>query len=261
MILLEQKSLANQHQWQTESNQYQQSQPQHPYSHNQQHPHYQTQLQQQQQSQNASLDTGDGEVPRRSLYAVDNRRRTSRLPVEQLAGSGHSAAVTSTNRIVGSIYIETPPAHVRESVQKQQQQKQYNIQTTSLEETESSRGTTQQSSTETNEDLLLVGAAPAIPEFSQSHHNFSAFSNKTNHGESVDTATTTMTPLKLICQRSSTASLGASSAQSSPKVTPKSSDFKAMAPLLRNLPMVSISGPSPPEEKPPLQPPTSTDCL
>ncbi|XP_065369309.1 uncharacterized protein LOC135961696 isoform X1 [Calliphora vicina] len=152
---------------------------------------------------------------------------------------GHSAAVTTSNKVVGSISIETPPSHIREE--------QHNAVAISV-------------------PPIPPPLPPPLP-----HPTLSSAKTVSLNSASHDSADTveelvsipfdiaaTMSPAihsipktskVLVRQRSSTASPVLSSAHSSPKAL----KLKCITPKLNNLPMVSVSGPSPSpsDEKPP----------
>ncbi|TMW39775.1 hypothetical protein DOY81_015145, partial [Sarcophaga bullata] len=174
---------------------------------------------------------------------------------------GHSAAVTTSNKVVGSISIEAPPSHIREE----------------------------------HNNAVVIPIPPPVPPplpppppLPHNHPQLSSAKtvslNSTSHDSAdtveelvsipmdttvtVTTATVTQPPPPpsssttfglssmpakskvLVRQRSSTASpVLTSSAHSSPKAL----KLKCITPKINNLPMVSVSGPSPSpsDEKPP----------
>lgn len=152
---------------------------------------------------------------------------------------GHSAAVTTSNKVVGSISIETPPSHIREE--------QHNAVAISV-------------------PPIPPPLPPPLPHPTLSSAKTVSLTSASH--DSADTVeelvsipfdiATTMSPAihsipktskVLVRQRSSTASPVLSSAHSSPKAL----KLKCITPKLNNLPMVSVSGPSPSpsDEKPP----------
>ncbi|XP_046810382.1 uncharacterized protein LOC111687185 isoform X8 [Lucilia cuprina] len=151
----------------------------------------------------------------------------------------HSAAVTTSNKVVGSISIETPPSHIREE---------------------------QNNAVAIPVPPIPPPLPPPLPHPTLSSAKTVSL-NSASH-DSADTVeelvsipydvATTMSPAinsmpktskVLVRQRSSTASPVLSSAHSSPKAL----KLKCITPKLSNLPMVSVSGPSPSpsDEKPP----------
>ncbi|XP_037949741.1 uncharacterized protein LOC119680818 isoform X2 [Teleopsis dalmanni] len=138
---------------------------------------------------------------------------------------GNIAPVTTSNMIVGSISIEAPPAYMKDDSNSALntildiQQEPLLIRTPPK--------TTSRDSTDTVEELILV------PNETRSK--------------------------VLVHQRSSTASSTARSQSppfSSTHSSPKTLTLKGIKPKIGTLPMVSVSGPSPPHEKPP-----PSDCL
>ncbi|XP_017493630.1 PREDICTED: uncharacterized protein LOC108381730 [Rhagoletis zephyria] len=160
-----------------------------------------------------------------------------------------AASMSTTNVVVGSISLETPPSHIREKLHNGSAA---NTTTTANvvnvpngEKRQrpntfagiSTRSSTSRGSTDTVEELVLVPttvvATSALPP------------------EIVATNRSRT----LVRQRSSTAS-------ASPHPSPKSHahTLKNARPKIAALPMVSVSGPSPPHEKP-LPQATTTECL
>ncbi|XP_037887356.1 uncharacterized protein LOC119636199 isoform X6 [Glossina fuscipes] len=176
---------------------------------------------------------------------------------------GHSAAVTTSNRIVGSISIETPPPHIRDmerQQQKQQQQQQQRQQqqqqpqqheqrdnvttiapSISLANTASINSTFHDSA-DTVEELVLTPIDNTTMNAKNSNYNnINPLTNNNNICRS---------PI-LIQQRSSTASPALTPQLQAQDNSPKAIKLKCLTPKISNLPMVSVSGPSPPDEKPP----------
>ncbi|KAL9921747.1 uncharacterized protein ACN427_002647 isoform 6-T7 [Glossina fuscipes fuscipes] len=176
---------------------------------------------------------------------------------------GHSAAVTTSNRIVGSISIETPPPHIRDmerQQQKQQQQQQQRQQqqqqpqqheqrdnvttiapSISLANTASINSTFHDSA-DTVEELVLTPVDNTTMNAKNSNYNnINPLTNNNNICRS---------PI-LIQQRSSTASPALTPQLQAQDNSPKAIKLKCLTPKISNLPMVSVSGPSPPDEKPP----------
>lgn len=158
----------------------------------------------------------------------------------------HSATVTNSNKVVGSISIETPPSHIRE-----EQQRSTNIVIPPPPPpplgyaNPTSFNYASHDSTDTVEELVSIPIEHPITIAPPPTVAVCA------------SATIPVVPATrsrvLVRQRSSTASpVLSSSAHSSPKAL----KLKCITPKLNNLPMVSVSGPSPSDEKPP-----PTDCL
>lgn len=153
-----------------------------------------------------------------------------------------AASMAATNVIVGSISIEAPPSHIKDELDNSTAsiaatttaivtlpncQKRQRPNTFVGMSTKSSAS---RDSTDTVEELVLVPTVAAtavpLPEI--------AITNRSR---------------TLVRQHSSTASI-------SPHRSPKTLAQKLAKPKIAALPMVSVSGPSPPHEKPPPQPKT-----
>uniref|UniRef100_A0A0A1XAP6 Tenascin n=1 Tax=Zeugodacus cucurbitae TaxID=28588 RepID=A0A0A1XAP6_ZEUCU len=153
-----------------------------------------------------------------------------------------AASMSVTNVVVGSISIETPPSHIKDELHNS---------TASIAATTtaivalpngekrqrpntfagmSKKSSASRDSTDTVEELVLVPtvAATAVP---------------------LPEIAITSRSRTLVRQRSSTVSI-------SPHRSPKTLALKHAKPKIAALPMVSVSGPSPPHEKPPPQPQT-----
>ncbi|XP_061387736.1 uncharacterized protein LOC133322796 [Musca vetustissima] len=188
----------------------------------------------------------------------------------------HSATVTTSNKVVGSISIETPPSHIREA--EQQQHVIIPAPPTAAAQPPPplsaantlSFNSASHDSADTVEELVSIpidpmpghtvqvtvpvpvtipippapAPLPAPPTAIIVHNNNGSISN--------NNSTVVSRPRVLVRQRSSTASPVLSSTHSSPKAL----KMKSITPKLNNLPMVSVSGPSPSDEKPP-----PSDCL
>lgn len=157
----------------------------------------------------------------------------------------HSAAVTTSNKIVGSISIETPPSHIREE--------QYNATGITVPPIPPSLPLAMARPT--------LSSAKAVSLNSASQDSADTVEELVPIPPIVETTTTapsihsiTKTSKVLVRQRSSTVSPIPSPAQSSPKAF----KLKYTKPKISNLPMVSVSGPSPSpsDEKPP-----PSECL
>ncbi|XP_029404776.2 uncharacterized protein LOC105222846 isoform X2 [Bactrocera dorsalis] len=153
-----------------------------------------------------------------------------------------AASMAATNVVVGSISIETPPSHIKDELHN---------------------STASIAATTTAIVALQNG------EKRQRPNNFAGMSSKTSVSRDsndtveelvlVPTVAATAVPLPeiaitnrsrtLVRQRSSTVSI-------SPHRSPKTLALKHAKPKIAALPMVSVSGPSPPHEKPPPQPQT-----
>ncbi|CAD7015185.1 unnamed protein product [Ceratitis capitata] len=162
-----------------------------------------------------------------------------------------AASLTVTNLIVGSISLETPPSHIKDELHNSNSNVSSNNTSTvntivTLANGEkrqrpnnftgmSKKSSTSRDSNDTAEELVLVPTTVAaiadlpVPEI-----------------------TVTNRSRALVRQRSSTASI-------SPHRSPKTHALKHARPKITALPMVSVSGPSPPHEKPPSQ--QATECL
>ncbi|KAH8275441.1 hypothetical protein KR026_007294 [Drosophila bipectinata] len=145
-----------------------------------------------------------------------------------------SAAITTANVIVGSISLEAPPPYMQDDDGD-------NLSTAALIHTDAAAVVHEsQDSAETVEELVhvpLLASATATASVSASSSPSIAIEAK---------------PRVLVHQRSSTAS-------SSPHSSPKNLGnlgLKIIKPKISAVPMVSVSGPSPPIEKPPL-----AECL
>ncbi|KAM7345880.1 uncharacterized protein ACRADG_011971 isoform 5-T25 [Cochliomyia hominivorax] len=151
----------------------------------------------------------------------------------------NSAAVTTSNKVVGSVSIETPPSYIREE--------EHNTVAKTM-------------------PPIPPPLPPPLPHPSLSSAKTVSLNSTSNDSADTveelvsipcDTATSLNSVPKaskkvLVRQRSSTASpilLSSSSTHSSPKAL----KLKCVTPKLSNLPMVSVSGPSPSpsDEKPP----------
>ncbi|KAH8401440.1 hypothetical protein KR009_005536 [Drosophila setifemur] len=149
-----------------------------------------------------------------------------------------SAAVTTANMIVGSISLEAPPPYMQDDMDGD------NLSTAALIHSDAAAQVHEsQDSAETVEELVhvpLLASATATASVSASSSPSIAIEAK---------------PRVLVHQRSSTAS---SSPHSSPKNMGNSLGLglKIIKPKISAVPMVSVSGPSPPIEKPPL-----AECL
>lgn len=171
----------------------------------------------------------------------------------------HSATVTTYNKVVGSISIETPPSHIRE---EQQRTVTAAVIPPPPPPPLSSANTTSfnsasHDSADTVEELVSIPIDPVtiVPTTVPPATHLPA-SSIVSPAVSVPTPapppTAVSRPRVLVRQRSSTASPVLSSAHSSPMAL----KLKCITPKLNNLPMVSVSGPSPSDEKPP-----PGDCL
>uniref|UniRef100_A0A0K8V4U6 Fibronectin type-III domain-containing protein n=2 Tax=Bactrocera latifrons TaxID=174628 RepID=A0A0K8V4U6_BACLA len=153
-----------------------------------------------------------------------------------------AASMAATNVVVGSISIETPPSHIKDELhsstasiaaattaivalqngEKRQRPNNFAGMSTKI--------SVSRDSSDTVEELVLVPTVAAtavpLPEI--------AITNRSR---------------TLVRQRSSTVSI-------SPHRSPKTIALKHAKPKIAALPMVSVSGPSPPHEKPPPQPQT-----
>ncbi|XP_026837008.1 uncharacterized protein LOC6546677 isoform X4 [Drosophila erecta] len=145
-----------------------------------------------------------------------------------------SAAITTANMIVGSISLEAPPPYMQDDEGD-------TLSTAALIHSDADAVVHEsQDSAETVEELVhvpLLASATATASVSASSSPSIAIEAK---------------PRVLVHQRSSTAS-------SSPHSSPKnlgSLGLKIVKPKISAVPMVSVSGPSPPIEKPPL-----AECL
>nr|NP_001286733.1 uncharacterized protein Dmel_CG33143, isoform E [Drosophila melanogaster]AHN56528.1 uncharacterized protein Dmel_CG33143, isoform E [Drosophila melanogaster] len=145
-----------------------------------------------------------------------------------------SAAITTANMIVGSISLEAPPPYMQDDEGD-------TLSTAALIHSDAAAVVHEsQDSAETVEELVhvpLLASATATASVSASSSPSIAIEAK---------------PRVLVHQRSSTAS-------SSPHSSPKnlgSLGLKIVKPKISAVPMVSVSGPSPPIEKPPL-----AECL
>ncbi|KAH8269618.1 hypothetical protein KR018_010537 [Drosophila ironensis] len=145
-----------------------------------------------------------------------------------------SAAITTANVIVGSISLEAPPPYMQDDDGD-------NLSTAALIHSDAAAIVHEsQDSAETVEELVhvpLLASATATASVSASSSPSIAIEAK---------------PRVLVHQRSSTAS-------SSPHSSPKNLGnlgLKIIKPKISAVPMVSVSGPSPPIEKPPL-----AECL
>ncbi|XP_073812379.1 uncharacterized protein isoform X2 [Musca autumnalis] len=169
----------------------------------------------------------------------------------------HSATVTTSNKVVGSISIETPPSHIREA----EQQKSTTAALTTVvipapppppplsAANTVSYNSASHDSADTVEELVSIPIDPPIP----SHPVVAPTPAPPVSISAINTSSTVVSrPRVLVRQRSSTVSPVLSSAHSSPKAL----KLKSITPKLNNLPMVSVSGPSPSDEKPP-----PSDCL
>ncbi|XP_067633286.1 uncharacterized protein [Eurosta solidaginis] len=164
-----------------------------------------------------------------------------------------AASMSITNVVVGSISLEAPPAHIKEELHN---------------------GC---SSSTTSIDVNATNANFLNDEKRQRPTNFAGISKKSSASrDSADTveelvlaptvavATAVVVPeivavgrsRSLVRQRSTTASI-------SPHRSPKTITLKNPRTKIAALPMVSVSGPSPPQEKPLSKPPatTGTECL
>lgn len=165
----------------------------------------------------------------------------------------HSAAVTTSNKVVGSISIEQPPSHIREERNNSvvipipppvppplppPPSQLYNHPPLSSAKTVSLNSTSHDSA-DTVEELV------SIPMETVTVTTSSVTSPILNLSSMPATRTKV-----LVRQRSSTVSpVLTSSGHSSPKAL----KLKCITPKINNLPMVSVSGPSPSpsDEKPP----------
>ncbi|XP_039481745.1 uncharacterized protein LOC120445401 isoform X1 [Drosophila santomea] len=145
-----------------------------------------------------------------------------------------SAAITTANMIVGSISLEAPPPYMQDDEGD-------TLSTAALIHSDADAVVHEsQDSAETVEELVhvpLLASATATASVSASSSPIIAIEAK---------------PRVLVHQRSSTAS-------SSPHSSPKNLGnlgLKIVKPKISAVPMVSVSGPSPPIEKPPL-----AECL
>ncbi|XP_055921943.1 uncharacterized protein LOC129952972 isoform X3 [Eupeodes corollae] len=129
----------------------------------------------------------------------------------------HSAtAVTTANVIVGSISIETPPSHLKDDITVMKQQSQDDT------------------------PITITNSAECGEDYKQSVTTTSTVT------------ATTPRPRKLVHQRSSNASAGnysQSSPGGSPHQSTKNLSLKNVKQRIIALPMVSVSGPSPPHDK------------
>ncbi|XP_041565755.1 uncharacterized protein LOC108137538 isoform X3 [Drosophila elegans] len=145
-----------------------------------------------------------------------------------------SAAITTANMIVGSISLEAPPPYMQDDEGD-------TLSTAALIHSDAAAVVHEsQDSAETVEELVhvpLLASATATASVSTSSSPSIAIEAK---------------PRVLVHQRSSTAS---SSPHSSPKNVGNLA-LKIVKPKISAVPMVSVSGPSPPIEKPPL-----AECL
>lgn len=160
----------------------------------------------------------------------------------------HSATVTTSNKVVGSISIETPPSHIREEQLKASvvipippplpppppPPPLSSAKTVSL-------NSASHDSADTVEELV------SIPLDVATNHPASTLTTKTTTTSSYVGNIAPTRSRVLVHQRSSTASPVLSSTHSSPKAL----KLKCITPKLKSLPMVSVSGPSPQDEKPP----------
>ncbi|XP_059225257.1 uncharacterized protein LOC106091952 isoform X3 [Stomoxys calcitrans] len=197
----------------------------------------------------------------------------------------HSATVTTSNKVVGSISIETPPSHIREEQQKAVAIPPPPAPPLSSANTASFNSASHDSA-DTVEELVsipidpvtvvpiaptpaptvvatssIIAPAPAlvpaiapaavlVPALAPAHPLVTALAPAP--APTPISSVVVSRPRGLVRQRSSTASPVLSSAHSSPKAL----KLKCITPKISNLPMVSVSGPSPSDEKPP-----PSDCL
>ncbi|XP_075166966.1 uncharacterized protein LOC142239089 [Haematobia irritans] len=186
----------------------------------------------------------------------------------------HSATVTTSNKVVGSISIETPPSHIRDA----EQQKPIIIPPPPPPPLSSANtvsfNSASHDSADTVEELVSIPIDPVVhqpPIASTTPAGSIGATSLPATSSVIIIPTPTLVPIPalapaptsasssavsrprgLVRQRSSTASPVLSSAHSSPKAL----KLKCITPKLNNLPMVSVSGPSPSDEKPP-----PSDCL
>ncbi|XP_039148395.1 uncharacterized protein LOC6735723 isoform X3 [Drosophila simulans] len=172
---------------------------------------------------------GGGELLR--LPVIHDGKQTPTAVTSLLA---RSAAITTANMIVGSISLEAPPPYMQDDEGD-------TLSTAALIHSDAAAVVHEsQDSAETVEELVhvpLLASATATASVSASSSPSIAIEAK---------------PRVLVHQRSSTAS-------SSPHSSPKnlgSLGLKIVKPKISAVPMVSVSGPSPPIEKPPL-----AECL
>ncbi|XP_032570950.1 uncharacterized protein LOC6615552 isoform X6 [Drosophila sechellia] len=156
------------------------------------------------------------------------------MPTAVTSLLARSAAITTANMIVGSISLEAPPPYMQDDEGD-------TLSTAALIHSDAAAVVHEsQESAETVEELVhvpLLASATATASVSASSSPSIAIEAK---------------PRVLVHQRSSTAS---SSPHSSPKNL-SSLGLKIVKPKISAVPMVSVSGPSPPIEKPPL-----AECL
>lgn len=160
----------------------------------------------------------------------------------------HSAAVTTSNKVVGSISIETPPSHIRE----EQQNNSVAIPVPPIPPPLPPPLTSSQ-------QHPTLSSAKTVSLNSASHDSADTVEELVSIPSDIPTTTPALNPITktssttkkvLVRQRSSTASPVLSSSTHS---SPKALKLKCITPKLSNLPMVSVSGPSPSpsDEKPP----------
>ncbi|XP_043063988.1 uncharacterized protein LOC108096795 isoform X2 [Drosophila ficusphila] len=172
---------------------------------------------------------GGGELLR--LPVIHDGKQSPSAVTSLLA---RSAAITTANMIVGSISLEAPPPYMQDDEGD-------TMSTAALIHSDAAAVVHEsQDSAETVEELVhvpLLASATATASVSASSSPSIAIEAK---------------PRVLVHQRSSTAS---SSPHSSPKNL-SNLGLKIVKPKISAVPMVSVSGPSPPIEKPPL-----AECL
>ncbi|XP_030379115.1 uncharacterized protein LOC115627533 isoform X3 [Scaptodrosophila lebanonensis] len=186
--------------------------------------------------QNTSQDSNDIELkecggaggdlltlPVLNAHAVHDPKQPPSAVTTLLA---RSAAITTANVIVGSISLEAPPPYMQDD----------DAQSGHMHSEAAIVNEPSQDSAETVEELVQVSLLP----------NANATATITPSAPSIAIEAK---PRVLVHQRSSTAS-------SSPHSSPKQLGLKIIKPKISAVPMVSVSGPSPPIEKPPL-----AECL